>query len=113
MEAADINKPMKLSISDPYFASQSFYGSIGLTENFMNTILKLQQWKLTDSTKVAVVDSGVDTNHPDLTNQIAKNSSSQVIGVNAANGSTDFSDFGFHGTHVTGLIAASYEAIRN
>ncbi len=108
MEAADINKPMKLSVSDPYFANQTFYSSIGLTENFMNTILSYNSGNLY-STKVAVVDSGVDTNHPDLTNQIAKNSASQVIGVNAANGSADYSDFGFHGTHVTGLIAASYD----
>jgi subtilisin family serine protease len=107
MEAADINKPMKLSISDPYFSSQTFYSSIGLTESLMNTILSYNSGSLY-TTKVAVVDSGVDTNHPDLTNQIAKNSGSQVIGVNAANGSTDYSDFGFHGTHVTGLIAASY-----
>jgi hypothetical protein len=52
MEAADINKPMKLVVTDPLFASQSFYGSIGLTsEIFMNTILSYNSGNLY-STKV-------------------------------------------------------------
>ena len=33
---------------------------------------------------VAVLDTGVDYNHPDLTNQIYKNGSGQIIGYNFA-----------------------------
>jgi subtilisin family serine protease len=48
---------------------------------------------------VAVVDTGVDVNHPDLAGQIRRT-------VDTESGSTDVTDFVGHGTFVTGLIAA-------
>lgn len=59
-------------------------------------------WKLTKGTKevvVAVVDTGVQLNHPDLKGKL-------LTGHNAiTNGSTPEDDVG-HGTHVSGIIGA-------
>lgn len=49
---------------------------------------------------VAVVDSGIDPNHPDLANQLVK-------GHNFFDDSDDTADLCGHGTHVAGIIAAA------
>jgi thermitase len=49
---------------------------------------------------VAVLDTGVDYNHPDLAGRV-------MIGWNFANGNKDVMDRFGHGTHVSGIIAAS------
>lgn len=48
--------------------------------------------------RVAVIDSGVDFNHPDLAGRL-------LSGYNYITSSLPYDDFG-HGTHVTGIIAA-------
>jgi hypothetical protein len=59
---------------------------------------------------VAVLDSGVDYNHPDLRDNIARDSSGRVIGKSFyGNGSfenNDPMDTEGHGTHVAGIIGA-------
>lgn len=50
---------------------------------------------------VAIVDSGLDPNHPDI------DYSRVLIGRNFSNNSTNTSDDVGHGTHVTGIIAAT------
>ena len=53
----------------------------------------------TNPPTVAVIDSGVDYTHPDLTGKV-------LLGLNTLTGTRDpFDDVG-HGTHVAGLIAA-------
>jgi subtilisin family serine protease len=54
--------------------------------------------------KVAVVDTGVDYNHPDLKNRVLKD-----LGYNFINNSRDTMDDNWHGTHVAGIIAADAE----
>jgi subtilisin family serine protease len=56
--------------------------------------------------KVAVVDTGVDYNHPDLKNRVIKD-----LGYNFLNNSKDTMDDNWHGTHVAGIIAA--DAVNN
>lgn len=49
---------------------------------------------------VAVIDTGVDSNHPDLAGKV-------ISGYNAVNGSTNTTDVNGHGTFVSGIVAAS------
>ena len=56
--------------------------------------------------KVAVVDTGVDYNHPDLKNRVLKD-----LGYNFLNNSKNTMDDNWHGTHVAGIIAA--DALNN
>lgn len=51
--------------------------------------------------KVAVLDTGIDYNHPDLKNRVLKDS-----GYNFVNDNSDVMDDNGHGTHVSGIIAA-------
>lgn len=51
--------------------------------------------------KVAVVDTGVDYNHPELKDRVLKD-----LGYNFINNSKDTMDDNWHGTHVAGIIAA-------
>lgn len=65
---------------------------------------------------VAVLDSGVDINHPDLRGKIffnkkicpegEDNSSKPCLGINVLKRNTDLTDDTGHGTHVAGIIAA-------
>lgn len=59
----------------------------------------------TETVLVAVIDSGVDYNHPDLKNVMWKNAQNQH-GYDFVNNDTQPLDDSGHGTHVAGLIAA-------
>ncbi|GAB4457519.1 MAG: hypothetical protein OHK0029_17450 [Armatimonadaceae bacterium] len=63
-------------------------------------------WQPQNTTVVAVVDTGVVLNHPDLANKIYRNSSGGVIGYDFANGDSDPTDDNGHGTHCAGIIGA-------
>jgi hypothetical protein len=55
---------------------------------------------------VAVIDTGVDHNHPDLAGQMYR-VNSQIVGYDFFLNRTTAMDFNGHGTHVAGLIAAN------
>jgi|GEM_PF-5333641 len=74
-------------------------------------IQQIQADQVWDQTKgkgvvVAVVDSGVDYNHPDLKDNIDRDASGNIIGYNFVNNTVDPMDDLGHGTHVAGTIAA-------
>jgi subtilisin family serine protease len=66
-------------------------------------------WDITTGSSqvvVAVIDTGVDYNHPDLTANILRDDSGKVVGHDYANKDDDpMDDFG-HGTHCAGTIGA-------
>lgn len=63
-----------------------------------------------DEVVVAVIDTGVNTNHEDLKDALWHNPGNiglpGDVGYNYCEGSTDVTDIYGHGTHVAGLIAA-------
>ncbi|MBD3920832.1 S8 family serine peptidase [Paenibacillus sp. PR3] len=62
-----------------------------------------QAWNTTtgsQSTVVAVIDTGVDSDHPDLVTNL-------VAGYNTIDNTTNTEDIHSHGTHVAGIIAAT------
>jgi len=78
---------------DPYYGQQWHFGSIRAEEG----------WEVTrgsDSVTIAVIDTGVDHNHPDLAGRV-------TAGYDYVNGDGDPYDDNGHGTHVAGLAAAA------
>lgn len=56
---------------------------------------------------VAIVDSGVDLEHPDLADRMARRSDGSVLGWDFVDDDDDPSDVHGHGTMVAGLVAAT------
>jgi thermitase len=82
-----------LDPNDPYYASRQ-YGPQIIQANLA--------WDITQGSSsivVAVVDSGVDPNHPDLAGKL-------LPGYDFANNDSDPSDDNGHGTHVAGIVGA-------
>lgn len=80
--------------NDTFFPSQWHYSLIRLP----------QAWTVTtgsDSVRVAVIDSGVKKDHPDLRDRLDFD-----YGYNFHAGNSDFDDDHGHGTHVAGIIGA-------
>lgn len=84
---------ISLTPNDPYFGEQ--YG--------LEKLSAISGWDIEDGTSnnviVAVIDTGVDISHPDLSSKI-------VQGYDFANKDSNPQDDQGHGTHVAGIIAA-------
>jgi subtilisin family serine protease len=88
------NKNDDREINDPNYNEQWYIPKSRVDE----------AWKLLNSkreVRVAIVDTGVDYNHPDLKNKVLKE-----LGYNFVNNSKEVMDDNWHGTHVAGIIAA-------
>ena len=81
-----------LTVSDPLFNDQWYIPDTNFDKAW-------EKAKSKDPIKVAVIDSGVDANHPDLKGKI-------LNGRDFLNDDTDASDDHGHGTFVAGIIAA-------
>lgn len=98
--------------------NDSLYSSYDYTSTYTSPLGDLwnlkkigaeQAWDKTtgNGVVVAVVDSGVDYNHPDLKNSILKDANGKIIGYNIVDNNADPIDNQCgHGTHVAGIIAA-------
>ncbi|MDA0698596.1 MAG: S8 family serine peptidase, partial [Chloroflexi bacterium] len=76
-----------------------------------NAIQASQAWALTSSGSagvvIAIVDSGVQLTHQDLTGKIYRAADGSVIGYDFVNEDNDAADDNGHGTHVAGIAAAA------
>jgi len=79
-----------LAAEDPYKRLQTAFGSTQLDT--------VHQWTTGRDVSVAIIDSGVDTGHPDLAGQVAER-------LDLTNSASEFND-DIHGTAVAGIIGA-------
>ncbi len=86
--------------NDPYFGNQYSHSKA-------QTSAAWDLWKPNASVTVAVIDTGVDSTHPDLANKMVRNAQGAVDGYNALTltAGTALDDHG-HGTHCAGIAAA-------
>lgn len=89
--------------NDPYYSSQWSLPNIQATEAWQ------QIGTLNKSIKVAVIDTGVDADHPDLAGRIASGGKGFNYSISSNNSvaSDDFNDVLGHGTMVAGVIVAN------
>ncbi|HEY3265938.1 MAG TPA: S8 family serine peptidase [Armatimonadota bacterium] len=86
--------------NDPYFAQQ--YAPRKTQADSAWSV-----WKPLRRAIIAIVDTGVDSTHPDLKDKILRGGNGQVIGYNALTGRFgDAKDDYGHGTHCAGIAAA-------
>ena len=76
------------------------------TEGYLSTIGAPQAWDVSkgDGVTVAVLDSGVDPNNPDLQGKIV--AQHNICATDPQCGDTNNNDDAGHGTHVSGILAA-------
>ncbi|MDP8961019.1 MAG: S8 family serine peptidase [Actinomycetota bacterium] len=93
-----IAAPVRPEPSDPHFAQQ--WG--------LHRIRVPEAWSVTqgEGVMVAVLDTGVDLNHPDLVEALARRPDGSVLGYDFVEGDDDPTDEHGHGTMVAGIIAA-------
>lgn len=91
-------------VNDPRYSDEKHLQTIK-HEEIYNQIFNPSNG-INQTIKVAVIDSGIDVNHPDLRNNLIITNNNQILGLNALDNTSLVQDAGFHGTHVSGLIGA-------
>lgn len=86
--------------NDSYFSANQ-YGP-----KKMQADLAWSLWKPQARTVIAIIDTGVNLTHPDLTNKIYRDANGTVIGYDYVNNDTNPTDDNGHGTHCAGIAAA-------
>ncbi|EKQ50173.1 MULTISPECIES: S8 family peptidase [unclassified Clostridium] len=94
-QLGDIKENTNLVVNDPGYR---YEWDISYTESDKAWPLIKQKREI----KVAVLDTGVDYTHPDLKNRVLTNK-----GYNFVDNNSNIMDDNGHGTHVSGIIAAS------
>ena len=85
--------------NDPRFSQQ--YGPTRIQAHLAWDI-----WQPQRMVYIAIIDTGIDSNHPDLTNKMRRHSNGAVYGYNTLNNTTNALDDNGHGTHCAGIAAA-------
>jgi len=111
------------NVNDPFFSSSGTWGQIYDDLWGVHAISAPDVWDSTlgENVLVAVIDTGIDANHPDLSNNVWQNNAEipnnnidddnngfidDVKGWNFVDNSATPTDIHGHGTHVSGTIAA-------
>ncbi len=85
--------------NDPSYSQQ--YGLARIQANLAWDI-----WQPQRTVYIAIIDTGIDSNHPDLANKMRRHSNGAVYGYNTLNNTTNALDDNGHGTHCAGIAAA-------
>ena len=85
--------------NDPGYGQQ--YGLTRIQANLAWDI-----WQPQRTVYIAIIDTGIDSNHPDLTNKMRRHANGAVYGYNPLNNTTNALDDNGHGTHCAGIAAA-------
>lgn len=108
------NRTYKLqSYNDPQRINQGHLNSIHADESYLYFYNSTGGMERASGTPVivAVIDTGVDWQHPDLYNSLWRHSQGIGIDITTLGGAVDYNPFDVssigHGTHVSGLIAAT------
>jgi subtilisin family serine protease len=94
--------------NDPYYASSGSWGQSFADLYGIKKVSGATAWDIVTGTGtlVAVVDTGIDYNHPDLAANVWVSPVDGTHGYNFINNTSDPLDDHGHGTHVSGTIAA-------
>ncbi|HEY3314982.1 MAG TPA: S8 family serine peptidase [Bacillota bacterium] len=98
--------------NDPYLVGTYESSHDGaMAQYWLPKIAALEAWdgvkSLTNGPILAIVDTGIDYNHPDLASKMVRDASGKVIGHNFIDGTDDALDDNGHGTHCAGIAAAA------
>ncbi|MCX7993793.1 MAG: S8 family serine peptidase [Fimbriimonadales bacterium] len=85
--------------NDPSYGQQ--YGLARIQANLAWDI-----WQPQRTVHIAIIDTGIDSNHPDLTNKMRRHANGAIYGYNTLNNTTNALDDNGHGTHCAGIAAA-------
>jgi hypothetical protein len=94
------------SAGDPMLDQQAFRAPI--TQNGAERLFYHPLFGINQPAVIAVVDTGIQLDHPDLFSRIWRGSDGSA-GFNFVSGTADASDDNGHGTHVAGLAGAQRE----
>ncbi|MHB8927455.1 MAG: S8 family serine peptidase [Bacillota bacterium] len=97
---------------DPYYSGLYNTSNAGaINQYWLPKINAPAAWDttrtLSTDVMVAIVDTGIDYDHPDLSAKVARNASGAIIGYNFVAGTADPKDDNGHGTHCAGIAAAA------
>lgn len=85
--------------NDPLFSQQWGLARIGATQAWAI-------WQPQRTIYIAILDTGIDATHPDLSQKMRRHSNGSVYGYNAINNTSNAHDMQGHGTHCAGIAAA-------
>ncbi len=85
--------------NDPLFTQQWGLTRIQATQAWAN-------WQPQRTIYIAIVDTGIDATHPDLSQKVRRHSNGSIYGYNAVQNTANAHDVHGHGTHCAGIAAA-------
>ena len=112
---AELKKNPNVLYAEPNYVLSAFKDGTGPSDPFFSQQYAPQKtqavaawslWKPTTAVTLAILDTGVDSAHPDLTKKMLRDAKGAVLGYNATDKSSNALDDHEHGTHCAGIAAA-------